>query len=76
MTEQLFGKYDVENIVIRDQGLANYMNLDPRKLHTHGRHANRRFRKEKLSLIERLANNLMRTEKYNGKKRILGKQRN
>ncbi|MCD6480835.1 MAG: 30S ribosomal protein S7 [Thermoplasmata archaeon] len=68
MTEQLFGKYDVENIVIRDQGLANYMNLDPRKLHTHGRHANRRFRKEKLSLIERLANNLMRTEKYNGKK--------
>ena len=68
MAELLFGKYEVENIVIRDKGLAAYINLDTKKLHTHGRHANKRFKKANLSLIERLANNMMRTEKYTGKK--------
>ena len=65
---KLFGKYEVEDIVIRDKGLANYMNLRGDKLHTHGKHGNTRFRKANLSLIERLANNLMRTERYTGKK--------
>lgn len=68
MAELLFGKYEVENIVIRDKGLAAYINLDTKKLHTQGRHANRRFKKANLSLIERLTNNMMRTEKYTGKK--------
>jgi small subunit ribosomal protein S7 len=68
MAELLFGKYEVDNIVIRDKGLAQYINLDTKKLHTHGRHANKRFKKANLSLIERLANNMMRTEKYTGKK--------
>ena len=65
---KLFGKYDVENIVVNDKGLAAYMNLRADKLHTHGRHANKRFKKANLSLIERLANNIMRTERYTGKK--------
>ena len=64
----LFGKYDVNNLVIRDKGLAKYMNLDTRKLHQHARHANKRFKKANLSLIERLINNMMRTERYTGKK--------
>lgn len=68
MAELVFGKYEVDNIVISDKGLAQYMNFDARKLHTHGRHANKRFKKAELSIIERLANNLMRTEKYTGKK--------
>jgi small subunit ribosomal protein S7 len=68
MPAQLFGKYDIENIVINDRGLASYINLDVDYFHTHGRHANRRFKKANLSLIERLANNLMRTEQYSGKK--------
>ncbi len=68
MTMKLFGKYDVDNIEIQDKGLAQYMNLRADKLHTHGRHANRRFKKARLSLIERLANNMMRTERYTGKK--------
>jgi len=68
MAELLFGKYELEGIVIRDRGLAQYINLDAKKLHTHGRHANKRFKKANLSLIERLANNMMRTEKYTGKK--------
>lgn len=68
MAELLFGKYDVENIVIRDMGLRQYINLDTKKLHTHGKHGNKRFKKASLSLIERLANNMMRTERYTGKK--------
>lgn len=68
MTELLFGKYELENIEISDAGLAEYINMDARKLHTHGRHANKRFKKAGLSLIERLINNMMRTERYTGKK--------
>ena len=65
---KLFGKYEVDNIVVNDKGLAAYMNLRADKLHTHGRHANKRFKKANLSLIERLVNNMMRTERYTGKK--------
>ena len=68
MSELLFGKYSLDDVVITDKGVAQYINLHPKKLHTHGRHANRRFKKANLSLIERLINNVMRTEKYNGKK--------
>jgi small subunit ribosomal protein S7 len=72
MTEKkippLFGKYDVDDIVIEDRGLARYMNLDSRQIHQHARHANRRFKKANLSIIERLINNLMRTGPYTGKK--------
>jgi small subunit ribosomal protein S7 len=68
MTHLLFKKYETENIVFRDKGLEPYLNLDFPKLYTHGRHANRRFKKSRLSLIERLANNMMRTERYSGKK--------
>jgi len=68
MAELLFGKYGTEDIVIKDRGLAPYINLEVKKFHTHGRHANKRFKKANLSLVERLTNNLMRTEKYNGKK--------
>jgi len=64
----LFGKYDVGNLTIRDQGLANYMNLETRCIHQHARHANRRFKKANLSIIERLINNMMRTARYTGKK--------
>lgn len=64
----LFGKYDVGNLTIRDQGLARYMNLETRCIHQHARHANRRFKKANLSIIERLINNMMRTARYTGKK--------
>lgn len=64
----LFDKYDADDIVIEDRGLARYMNLDSRQIHQHARHANRRFKKANLSIIERLINNLMRTGPYTGKK--------
>ncbi|MCL2712846.1 MAG: 30S ribosomal protein S7 [Methanomassiliicoccaceae archaeon] len=65
----LFGKYDMAEVVVSDGGLAKYMDLTPTNVpHSGGKHANRWFGKSKLSIVERLINNVMRTEKYTGKK--------
>lgn len=65
----VFGKYPIEEVVVRDVGLAKYIILKPTLVHhTHGRHANRAFQKANLTIVERLINNMMRTEKYTGKK--------
>ncbi len=65
----IFGKYDPTEVVVKDPGLVKYINLDARLvLHTHGRHAKKPLGKMNVNIIERLINNLMRTEKYTGKK--------
>jgi len=65
----LFGKYDLTEVTVGDGGLAKYIDLTPTNVpHTGGKHANRWFGKSKLSIVERLINNVMRTEKYTGKK--------
>ncbi len=65
----LFDKYDLSEIVVSDAGLARYINLDPVMVpHTGARHANRPFAKSKMNIVERLVNNMMRTEDYTGKK--------
>ena len=65
----LFGKYDMSEVVVNDGGLAKYIDLTPTNVpHSGGKHANRWFGKSKLSIVERLINNVMRTEKYTGKK--------
>ncbi|MCL2607376.1 MAG: 30S ribosomal protein S7 [Methanomassiliicoccaceae archaeon] len=65
----LFGKYDMSEVVVTDGGLAKYIDLTPTNVpHTGGKHANRWFGKSKLSIVERLINNVMRTEDYTGKK--------
>lgn len=65
----IFGKYDTSDVVIEDLGLRRYINLDPvTVLHTGARHANRHFGKVKVNIVERLINDTMRTEHYNGKK--------
>jgi len=65
----LFGKYDMSEVVVNDGGLAKYIDLKPTNVpHTGGKHANRWFGKSRLSIVERLINNVMRTEKYTGKK--------
>lgn len=64
----LFGKYSTD-VTINDLGLVKYINLDERLvLHTHGRHARRHMGKGDVNVVERLINNMMRTEKYTGKK--------
>lgn len=65
----LFNEYDLSEVVIRDKGLGRYINLDPVVIpHTGGRHADKRFGRAKTNIIERLVNNMMRTEDYTGKK--------
>jgi small subunit ribosomal protein S7 len=65
----IFGKYNVKDVVINNPGLAKYINLEPRYvLHVGARNANRQFGKSKINIIERLINEMMRTEHYTGKK--------
>lgn len=65
----LFDKYDMSEVVIRDGGLAKYIDLTPTAIPCSGaKHANKPFGKSKVSIVERLINNMMRTEKYTGKK--------
>ena len=65
----MFGKYDLAEVTVADGGLAKYIDLTPTNVpHSGGKHANRWFGKSKLSIVERLINNIMRTEKYTGKK--------
>lgn len=65
----LFGKYDVSEVVVRDAGLARYINLDPVSVpHSGAKHANKPFAKGKVHIVERLVNNMMRTGRVTGKK--------
>lgn len=65
----IFGKYDLSDVTVNDGGLAKYIDLTPTNVpHSGGKHANRWFGKSKLSIVERVINNVMRTEKYTGKK--------
>jgi len=61
-------KYNPEEVTIEDQGLARYINLDTENILLGAVFANKMFAKSKVPLVERLINNIMRTENYNGKK--------
>lgn len=64
----IIGKYDNDSIKIEDKGLEKYIILDSKDLFIGAPHANKLFGKSKISIVERLINNLMRTEVYSGKK--------
>ena len=64
----ILGKYDFASVKIEDRGLEKYIILDTKDLFIGAPHANKLFGKSKISIIERLINNLMRTETYSGKK--------
>lgn len=65
----IFGKYDLGEVVVEDPGLRRYINLAPTGLpHSGARHANKSFGKSKVNIVERLINNMMRTEHTTGKK--------
>ena len=61
-------KYDMSTVKIEDKGLERYINLEIKDFFLGAPHANRLFGKSKLSIVERIMNNLMRTEDYSGKK--------
>lgn len=66
---KVFGKWDVEEVVVNDPALKNYICLKPRYvIHTHGRHAKIPFAKQNVFIVERLINKMMRTGKNTGKK--------
>jgi small subunit ribosomal protein S7 len=66
---KLFEKYDLSDVKIHDLGLAKYINVDPIVIpHTGGRWANRPFGRQRANIVERVINNMMRTENYTGKK--------
>ncbi|MEM2943207.1 MAG: 30S ribosomal protein S7 [Methanomassiliicoccales archaeon] len=65
----LFGSYDIRDVIIKDSGLAKYIDLTPVLVpHSGGKHANKWFGKSKVNIVERLINNMMRTEDFTGKK--------
>ncbi len=65
----VFGKYSCKNIQVNDAGLAKYIHLDAiGVMHHSARHGNKRFAKGKVHVVERLINDIMRTETYQGKK--------
>ena len=65
----LFGKWNLTEVGIEDTTLEKYINLDAFQVpHTGGRHSKKRFGRGNLTIIERFINNLMRSEKYTGKK--------
>lgn len=68
-TPPLFGKYETTEVVVEDPGLKRYINLRAVGIpHQGAKYANRQFGKAKTSVVERLINSMMRTEKYSGKK--------
>jgi len=65
----VFDKWDLKDIKVEDLGLINYICLDETLVpHTLGRHVRRQFAKSKVSIVERLMNKIMRTERNSGKK--------
>ncbi len=67
----VFGKWDPEEVEVKDPALKNYICLEPRYvIHTHGRHANVPFAKQKVFIVERLINKVMRKGKNTGKKML------
>jgi len=65
----IFNKWDLTEVKVEDPSLERYINLKPvAVLHGSARYANKRFGKEKVSIVERLINSIMRTENYTGKK--------
>jgi small subunit ribosomal protein S7 len=66
---KLFGKWDLTEVEVADQGIRKYVNLDPVIVpHSNGKHAKQQFSKSESCIVERLANNLMREETNTGKK--------
>ncbi len=64
----MLSKYNMNEVKIEDQGLARYINIETENIYRGGVYSNKLFGKSKIPIVERLINNIMRTENYNGKK--------
>ena len=71
MDSKMFGKWDLSEVDVTDPGIKRYVCLKAVTVpHSSGRHARQQFHKSDISIVERLVNNLMRTEKNTGKKQV------
>ncbi len=67
--EFIFDRWDPSEVTLHDKGLARYVSLTGRfSIHTGARHANKKFGKAEVNIVERFVNQLMRTDDYTGKK--------
>jgi len=65
---KLFGKYDLTEVEVTDEGLERYINLDEVVLpHSGGRKANDKFKSD-IPIVEQLINKIMRSHENTGKK--------
>ena len=65
----LFGRFDVSEVTVADEGIARYIDTSPVSVpHSGGKHSSRAFGKARMSIVERLINGMMRTEDFTGKK--------
>jgi len=64
----VLAKYEMSDVKIEDKGLERYVNLDTERIYLGGVFSNKMFAKSKIPIVERLINNIMRTEQYTGKK--------
>ncbi len=70
----LFGKWNPSEVQVRDIGLQRYISLKPVLIpHTAGRHANHRFHKSKVPIVERFVNKLMNAGSRKEKKTRTGR---
>lgn len=70
----VFGKWTVDDVVVTDPGLRNYISLKPVYMpHSAGRYAKVRFAKSKVPIYERLINMLMKPGRNAGKKYLATK---
>jgi small subunit ribosomal protein S7 len=72
MEMKVFGKWETKDIQIRDITLTKQISLDARHVpHSFGRFVGKAFQKEKLNVVERLINKIMRSGQ--GKRKLSGK---
>ena len=64
----MLNKYNMSEVKIEDKGLERYINIDTQRIYLGAVNANKMFGKSKMPIVERLINNIMRSENYNGKK--------
>jgi len=66
---KLFNKWSFEGVTVLDAGLKRYICLKPVYIpHSGGRQEHKKFQKSNVSIVERLANNLMQPGRSGGKK--------
>ncbi len=72
MEAKLFGKWDMSTVVLKDITLQRQVSLTPKIVpHSFGKGTKHAFQKEKLNVVERLINKIMRSGQ--GRRKLSGK---